>query len=112
MLEESKRYPKKVIDQITTEKALSKIIELYFPYKIQSSFSNIDSVRWSSCPFCNHCGNSPFIINHDRYYCFECEANGNSLTFLMIYKKWNYVESVEFLIRLMNVKDESEESKE
>jgi DNA primase len=63
------------------------------------------------CPFHSDLKSS-MVLKDNKYYCFECEASGNALDFLMCYKKLGFFESVEYLAEMYDVKLEYKKKKD
>jgi len=96
---------------------LKKVVDIEDVCKILR-FENCDRVNRYDCPFCE----SPsFVLNSygkpDRFYCFSCEAKGDSAILLMLTRKLSFADSIKFLSVLFNVdvnrkKEEEEEEEE
>ena len=59
----------------------------------------------TTCPF--HDDKFRSMIYNDRfqkYHCFECNANGDAISFLMVYKCISFEEACKWLAKKFNVK--------
>ena len=63
---------------------------------------------------CPYCGSDDLRISKDEshYYCFDCNAQGNSIDYLMNVNKMTFVESIEALADMYNVELDIVPSKE
>jgi len=65
------------------------------------------------CPFHNEKTPS-FVVSPDKgiYHCFGCHKSGNSVTFLMEYNSYTYVEALEYLSRRYGISLEEENKRQ
>lgn len=94
--------------QIIESNDIVDVIEEFLPLK-----KNGTNYK-TNCPF--HKEKTPsFVVSKDKqiYHCFGCGKSGDSITFLMEYKNWTFVESVEYLAKRVNISlDDIKNSKE
>ncbi len=94
--------------QIIESNDIVDVIEEFLPLK-----KNGTNYK-TNCPF--HKERTPsFVVSKDKqiYHCFGCGKSGDSITFLMEYKNWTFVESVEYLAKRVNISlDDIKNSKE
>jgi len=68
--------------------------------------SNYGHSAWlCKCPFCE-CPDKSFISVYPfgHYFCFECKAHGDAVSFLMCIKKWTFEKSAEYLAKKFKIK--------
>lgn len=58
------------------------------------------------CPFCSE-HNSSMVIKGNKYYCFNCEASGDAVTFLMTYKLMTFEKAIKYLAKMFDVEMET-----
>ncbi len=94
--------------QIIESNDIVDVIEEFLPLK-----KNGTNYK-TNCPF--HKEKTPsFVVSKDKqiYHCFGCGKSGDSIKFLMEYKNWTFVESVEYLAKRVNISlDDIKNSKE
>ena len=84
--------PKSFIDQVLDQTDIVDVIGRRLP--LNKKGSNY----WGVCPF--HDDHDPSMaVNQDKqfYYCFVCQASGNSITFLREYENLDFTDAVETL---------------
>ena len=84
--------PKSFIDQILDQTDIIDVVGRRIP--LNKKGSNY----WCECPF--HDDHKPSMaINQDKqfYYCFVCQASGNSINFLRDYENLDFTDAVETL---------------
>ena len=84
--------PKSFIDQVLDQTDVVDVIGRRLP--LNKKGSNY----WGVCPF--HDDHDPSMaVNQDKqfYYCFVCQASGNSITFLREYENLDFTDAVETL---------------
>ena len=89
-----------------THESIKKVFgKIYFPDIIQDMLEHEKQCVYPtySCPFHEDSGYN-LVVNDNKYYCFEWEASGDSIEFLMTYKKMTLVDAVEFLADKAGVK--------
>lgn len=94
--------------QIIESNDIVEVIEEFLPLKRNGTNYK------ANCPF--HKEKTPsFVVSKDKqiYHCFGCGKSGDSINFLMEYKNWTYIESIEYLARRVNIRlEEIENNKE
>jgi len=88
------RLDSDVIQRITDANDIVDIIEEFLPLKKAGANYN------TNCPF--HKEKTPsFVVSQEKqiYHCFGCGETGNSITFLIKYKNYTFVEAAEYLAR-------------
>lgn len=94
--------------QIIESNDIVDVIEEFLPLKRNGTNYK------SNCPF--HKEKTPsFVVSKDKqiYHCFGCGKSGDAIKFLMDYKNWTYIESVEYLARRVNITlEETKNTKE
>ena len=84
--------PKSFIDQVLDQTDIVDVIGRRLP--LNKKGSNY----WGKCPF--HDDQKPSMaVNQDKqfYYCFVCQASGNSINFLRDYENLDFTDAVETL---------------
>ncbi len=84
--------------QIIESNDIVDVIEEFLPLKRNGTNYK------ANCPF--HKEKTPsFVVSKDKqiYHCFGCGKSGDAINFLMEYKNWTYVESVEYMARRVNI---------
>ena len=84
--------PKTFIDQVLDQTDIVEVVGRRVP--INKKGANY----WGVCPF--HDDHKPSMaVNQDKqfYYCFVCQASGNSINFLREYEKLDFTDAVETL---------------
>ena len=84
--------PKSFIDQVLDQTDIVDVIGRRLP--LNKKGSNY----WGICPF--HDDHDPSMaVNQDKqfYYCFVCQASGNSINFLREYENLDFTDAVETL---------------
>lgn len=84
--------------QIIESNDIVDVIEEFLPLKRNGTNYK------TNCPF--HKEKTPsFVVSKDKqiYHCFGCGKSGDAINFLMEYKNWTYVESVEYMARRVNI---------
>ena len=84
--------PKSFIDQVLDQTDIVDVIGRRLP--LNKKGSNY----WGVCPF--HDDHDPSMaVNQDKqfYYCFVCQASGNSINFLREYENLDFTDAVETL---------------
>ena len=94
--------------QIIESNDIVDVIEEFLPLKRNGTNHK------TNCPF--HKEKTPsFVVSKDKqiYHCFGCGKSGDAINFLMEYKNWTYIESVEYLARRVNITlEETKNTKE
>ena len=87
----------KFINKLLSEVKLSEVIRIFI--KLEKRENNF----FSLCPFHDE-KTASFCVNDKKniYYCFGCKIYGNSINFLMKYKKFDFKSSVKFLMEISN----------
>jgi len=93
------KIPKHFIDDLLFKTNIIDLINIRIPLK------KIGDNYHAKCPFHNERTPS-FIVNDKKqfYYCFGCHAHGNAIDFLINYEHLNFVESIEQLAILNQIK--------
>ena len=84
--------PKTFIDQVLDQTDIVDVVGRRLPLKKKGSN------YWGICPF--HDDHDPSMaVNQDKqfYYCFVCQASGNSINFLREYENLDFTDAVETL---------------
>jgi DNA primase len=88
------RLDSDVIQRITNANDIVNLIEEFLPLKKAGANYN------TNCPF--HKEKTPsFVVSQEKqiYHCFGCGETGDSITFLMKYKNYTFVEAAEYLAK-------------
>jgi DNA primase len=97
-----KLFTKESLERLALEEDIMSVIKLYFS---NLEYCEGDEFTYMPCPFHeNDEEEYPFLIRRNKYCCFECGAKGDTVQFLMNYKKWKFDETIEFLAKLWDVK--------
>ena len=98
------RFPKTVIDDITSRISLSDVVGRHVTWdQKKSNPSKRD--YWACCPFHNE--KTPSFHVDDKlqaYHCFGCGASGSHIQFLIEIERLSFIEAVEKLAREAGVK--------
>lgn len=63
------------------------------------------------CPLCKHQGSFKFTSDLKRYYCNECEAQGDSISLLMTADKYPFDKALEKVARFYEIPIQKYKSK-
>lgn len=59
-----------------------------------------------SCPFDDHNDSTPsFVVKGNRYKCFGCNKCGDTIQFIIDYRKVSFIEAIKILERYLNTND-------
>ena len=86
------RIPKSFIDQVLDQTDIVDVVGRRVQLNKKGSY------YWGICPF--HDDHDPSMaVNQDKqfYYCFVCQASGNSINFLREYENLDFTDAVETL---------------
>lgn len=90
-----------------TEKSLEELRQRVNLYEIVSPYVELIRDRdfyMGKCPFHKDEGeNFEVIPRSNMYYCHECYAEGDAISFLMIYHRMSFQETVELLSKKYGV---------
>ena len=98
--------PKSFIDQVLDQTDIVDVIGRRLP--LNKKGSNY----WGICPF--HDDHDPSMaVNQDKqfYYCFVCQASGNSINFLREYENLDFTDAVETLASSLGLEIPYEKTK-
>lgn len=93
------RYPRTVIDDITSRISLSDVVGRHVTWdRKKSNQSKRD--YWACCPFHNE-KTASFHVDDNRqlYHCFGCGVSGSHIQFLIDIERLSFIEAVEKLAR-------------
>lgn len=90
-----KTFTKESLNKLRKKVFLPAIIEDMLEHESQH-------VVTYECPFHEDSGYN-LVVNDKKYYCFECEASGDAIEFLMTHKKMTFVEAIEALAKKFGV---------
>ncbi len=94
-------YTQKSLEELRKKVNLHEIISPHIELKKEEDF------YFGKCPF--HQNNEEtfkVIPKSNMYYCQECNAKGDTISFLMIYQKMSFQQAVEFLFLVYEVQSE------
>lgn len=87
------KLPQSFIDEVLSRIDIVEIIEARLTLK------KIGKANYqANCPF-HHEKTPSFTVSQNKqfYYCFGCKANGNAISFLMMYEKLGFMDVIESL---------------
>jgi len=80
-----------------------KILDLLKDLEIEY-IQNKDS--YGQCPFCRHFESFAISDIHEKYCCFHCNAQGDSISLLMIHNRMSFDDAVLYLASFYNIRVE------
>lgn len=90
-----------------TEKSLEELRQRVNLYEIVSPYVELIKDRdfyFGKCPFHQNDKETFEVIpRSNMYYCHECHAEGDAISFLMIYLRMSFQEAVELLSKIYDV---------
>ena len=95
-----------------TEESLQLLKEKVDLIQIIQPYMPMAAVAYP-CPFCDHAKLKLCLVcTHKDYICYECDARGDAITFLMTYNKMGFTEAITHLANYYGVKLEKCEVKD
>lgn len=81
-----------LIQTLRTKVNIVNVIQQYIKLETKDNL-----YYYGVCPSCNNL----LIVNKDKqmYFCFNCKSAGDVFLFLMNYNKWNYLQTIEYLLK-------------
>ena len=100
-----KLYTKESLEELKEKASIFKLI--------REELSIVGSMTFDTfrCPFCKS-GDLIFDVKTNKYFCFDCNALGDPIAFIMAYKKLSFDEACECLAKKFDVKLEKTQQKE
>jgi DNA primase len=94
----SRKYSKALLRKLRNEIPIARVIAdvLHVPCKISEGYLRF------LCPYCEEF-NTATNPETNLARCFRCKANFNPIDFVMVEKRLNFREAVEFLLDLQKV---------